>query len=368
MKFTLFWSYYQDYIQSFYRCHPELDQTSYQHQKDALLADYFGWLPALAKKLEDRGVEVQILIVNAKPLQETWAKENGVKFTRNWQYEMPYEQVKRFQPDILLIGSMFHYFGDYLLSLKKHCQRIFAWIACPQPKSLQLVGIDCVLTSHSNFLDQFHHQGQASEILLPTFEPHILSQLNKVQPKYSCSFIGNLSWAHIQRIRVIQKLTKNTPLKIWGDMPRFFSKGLLNKEFIPAYYSARSFAYRVQPSVWGLKMYQILAQSMMTVNVHGDVARGLAGNMRMFEATGTGVMLLTEDAPNIQRIFRPNKEIVTYKDINQLIDRINYYIKHPLECSEIARAGQKKTLSTHSTIQRADELLNICHKYLHEAT
>ncbi|UJB67905.1 glycosyltransferase [Acaryochloris sp. 'Moss Beach'] len=370
MRLTLFWSYYQGYIQSIYSAYSGLEQKSYQDQLSVFLSDHFGWLPALAKRLESLGHEVQILIVNSKPLQRRWAEENGVDFKqKNWQYEIAYEQVKDFQPDILWIGSMFTYFGEYLQRLKPLCRKIFAWIACPSPNSLNLSGVDCVLTSHANFQNSFQRQGQASERVLPAFEPNILDRSNNnVQKNVACSFVGNLSWAHLKRIQVIRELTEYTPLQIWGDLPRLRSRGLLSKGFISAYFTARSVKSRVSASVWGMNMYDVLAQSAMTVNVHGEIAEGIAGNMRMFEATGIGVLLLTEDAPNIKELFEPNVEIVTYTSTSHLIDKITYYIKHPKECSEIAQAGQQKTLSAHNTVCRAHEVLAIFDKYLNSSS
>lgn len=364
MRLTLFWSYYQSYIKSIYDKYPELDQQAYHYQLEVFLSDYFGWPPSLAKRFESIGHDVQILIVNAKPLQYSWARENGLKFTQKWQYEIAYEQVKHFQPDILWIGSMFNYFGEYLQRLRPFCQKVFAWIACPTPKSLDLTGIDCVLTSHTNFQKNFQHKGQASERVLPAFEPNILKLLENVSPDLDCSFVGNLTWAHVQRIHVLKKLTKQIPIQIWGDYPRLLSKGLLRRGYISAYLEAKMFRSRMNPSVWGMDMYSVLAHSRMTVNVHGEVADSIAGNMRMFEATGVGTLLFTENTINIKELFEPGKEVVTYTSIGNLIDQIKYFMKNSEECLDIAKMGQTKTMKNHTTIHRASELERIFDFYI----
>jgi hypothetical protein len=364
MRLTLFWSYYQSYIKSIYNKYPELDQQPYQYQLEVFLSDYFGWPPSLAQRFESIGHDVQILIVNAKPLQYSWARENNFEFTQNWQYEIAYEQVRRFQPDILWIGSMFNYFGEYLQRLRPFCRKIFAWIACPTPNSLDLTGIDCVLTSHTNFQKNFQQQGQASERVLPAFEPKVLNLLENMVPDLDCSFVGNLTWAHIQRIHMLKELAYQTPTQIWGNAPRLLSKGLLQKGYISVYWEARTFKSRINPSVWGMDMYRVLKRSRMTVNIHGEVAEGIAGNMRIFEVTGVGTLLLTEDAPNIKELYEPGKEIVTYSGTSNLIDIIHYYMKNPKERAEISQAGQAKALLAHSTIQRAQEVLAIFDTYL----
>ncbi|ABW28603.1 glycosyltransferase family protein [Acaryochloris marina] len=364
MRLTLFWSFYQGYLESFYESHPQLEERTYQYQVNLLLSDYFGWPPALAKKLECLGYEVQILIVNAEPLQYKWAEENGFHFTKNWQYEIAYEQVRQFQPEILWIGSMFNFYGDYLQTLRQICRKVFAWIACPISPSLNLSGIDCVLTSHINFRDSFRRQGQASERLFPAFEPNILNLLDNVKSDIDCSFIGNLTWAHLKRIQVLKQLSKQTPIRIWGNRPTLLSKGLLKKGYIRTLLEANSLRTNIQSSIWGMEMYRILARSCMTVNVHGEVAGGIAGNIRMFEATGVGTLLITENSPNIRELFDPNKEVVVYDTINDLVDKINYYIQYPRQALKIAKAGQLKTLESHTTSYRSEQLAKIFNLYI----
>ena len=44
-----------------------------------------------------------------------------------------------------------------------------------------------------------------------------------------------------------------------------------------------------------------------SLNRHIDVAEGYANNMRLFEATGVGALLLTEAAPNLADLFEPGR-------------------------------------------------------------
>lgn len=365
MKIILFWSYYDDYLSRLYKVNSNLDRLSYQAQLDYILADYFGWPSALLQRVEKQGHEVKILIVNARHLQQTWAMENGCEFdVQNWQYSIPLEQVKRFSPDVLWIGSMFKYFGEYLGQIAPYCKKIFAWAACPLPKSLDLSHIDCMLTSHTNYQSYFREQGKAAERLLPSFEENILAASNIEYRDIDCGFVGGLSWAHIERIEIIKKLADKTPIQIWSDYPKFLSRGVLKPNFWNAYLKLLSVKSRMNSSVWGMDMYKILARSKITINVHADVASGLAGNIRMFESTGMGALLITEDAPNIRELYEPGKEVITYKSTEDLIELINYYIDQPQERESIAQAGQARTLKDHSTVQRSKDLIAIFTQYL----
>src|SRR5665213_2567251 len=108
MRITLFWSYYPTYISDFYSRHGDLASKSYAEQVERISGDYFGWPMSLAQRMAERGHQVQFLLVNVMPLQRAWCQENDVAFDeRQWQFSLPIEQVRRFRPDVLWIGSMF---------------------------------------------------------------------------------------------------------------------------------------------------------------------------------------------------------------------------------------------------------------------
>ena len=103
-------------------------------------------------------------------------------------------------------------------------------------------------------------------------------------------------------------------------------------------------------------MYEVMTRSQLAVNVHIGVAGGLAGNMRMFEATGCGALLLTEQAPNLHELFEPGQEVASYTGTSDLIARIRHYLANPDEAARIAAAGQRRTLADYSAEARAREL------------
>jgi len=111
-------------------------------------------------------------------------------------------------------------------------------------------------------------------------------------------------------------------------------------------------------------MYKILAQSKIVINRHIDVAEDYANNMRMFEATGMGALLITDEKKNLPELFKVGKEVVTYKDSADLTEKIKYYLQHEDERQKIAKAGQKRTLTDHTYLKRMEELARIIKKYL----
>jgi spore maturation protein CgeB len=110
-------------------------------------------------------------------------------------------------------------------------------------------------------------------------------------------------------------------------------------------------------------MYQILGNSKITLNHHGDIAP-YANNMRLYEATGVGTMLITDWKVNLHEMFEPGKEVVAYRTPEECAELIQYYLTHDNEREAIARAGQQRTLREHTYYHRMQEFVEIVIKYL----
>lgn len=114
-----------------------------------------------------------------------------------------------------------------------------------------------------------------------------------------------------------------------------------------------------QGTAWGRDYFSLLMRSRISINRHGDIARGYANNLRLFEVTGCGSCLVTEHAANITDYFEPGKECMTYRSASELIDMVRYLIANPNKASEIAAAGQKRTLAEHCYENRVGRFLEV---------
>jgi spore maturation protein CgeB len=117
-------------------------------------------------------------------------------------------------------------------------------------------------------------------------------------------------------------------------------------------------------NAWGIEMYQVLHRSKITLNNHISIADNYANNMRLFEATGVGTMLITDWKENLGEMFDVGREVVAYRSPEECAELIQYYLKHDAERAAIARAGQERTLRDHSYFHRMQELVDIVRKYL----
>jgi spore maturation protein CgeB len=111
-------------------------------------------------------------------------------------------------------------------------------------------------------------------------------------------------------------------------------------------------------------MYRTLARSCITLNRHINVAENNANNMRLYEATGVGAMLLTDRKDNLHKLFDIDHEVVAYSSKEEAAEMVRYYLDHPDEMVRIAQAGQARTLREHTYGQRMQELVPILKRHM----
>ena len=111
-------------------------------------------------------------------------------------------------------------------------------------------------------------------------------------------------------------------------------------------------------------MYRALARSKITLNRHINVAESNANNMRLYEATGVGTLLITDRKDNLDELFEVGKEVLAYSSQEEAAELIRYYLAHPDEAETIAKAGQARTLRDHTYKRRIEELVPILERHL----
>ena len=102
-------------------------------------------------------------------------------------------------------------------------------------------------------------------------------------------------------------------------------------------------------------MIKILHKTKILINSHIEDTK-YAGNMRLFEGTGSGTLVLTDKKIGLNALFDVNKEIVVYKNISDLIIKCKKYLLNVEETKKIANNGKNKTMRHHSYKKRVDLL------------
>ncbi|MFC1948652.1 glycosyltransferase [Chloroflexota bacterium] len=98
------------------------------------------------------------------------------------------------------------------------------------------------------------------------------------------------------------------------------------------------------------KMIDIFKSSKINLNFSGTPAHHrLQIKGRMFQVCMAGGFLLTEYVPGIERYFEPDKEIVCFDSVEDLTDKIAYYLEHEKERQAITEAGWKRAINAYTS-------------------
>jgi len=77
---------------------------------------------------------------------------------------------------------------------------------------------------------------------------------------------------------------------------------------------------------------------------------------RHFEIPACGAMQITEDGDVLASRYVPNKEIIIYSGMNDLIAKIRYYLAHDEEREKIAQAGYERTMREHTFEKNMEDI------------
>jgi spore maturation protein CgeB len=79
---------------------------------------------------------------------------------------------------------------------------------------------------------------------------------------------------------------------------------------------------------------------------------------RTFEVPGAGGFLLTQWADGLEHYYVPDREVVLFRDVDELATKIRHFLAHPSERDAIAGAGFERTRRDHLYDQRMREVLD----------
>ncbi len=371
MKILIIDTYYERFLKNVYKNNVYLKNKSYEDQKKYLLSKFFGTSDSYSKYLNDLNFTADDLIVNCSHLQSKWAKENKIrifKFVIHPRfYKLPFignflgnfptlgdiaeKQIIKLKPDIIYCQNISFFPPDFLKRIKSNTKLLVGQIACPLPPKPFILEYDLILTSFPHFVNRLKKMGVNSEYFKIGFDERILSKIGNQNQSINFSFVGSITRHHNKANPLIEYLVNNSDLKVYGHGSNNLKR---NSVIRKNHYGEK----------WGLDFYKTIAKSKISLNRHINISENYANNMRLYEATGMGSLLLTDMKDNLNELFKIDKEIVTYTCMEEAAEKVKYFLSNPYKANKIAKAGQKKTLEEHSYKKRMNQLKEILEKYL----
>ncbi|GHN00233.1 hypothetical protein WSM22_17220 [Cytophagales bacterium WSM2-2] len=392
---------YSGYLAQYQLTFPYFQQKSYKEQYEHLISDSFDSDSSISRALNKIGVNSIVLFNNAPWLQDRWKAENNcVKSGK----ELIFEQLKSIKPDVVWIDNPAFVDRQWISSVRENIKSVKAitGLVCSPYSSndLRTLKLFDFLTTCTPCLDrEFKDLGIKSYLIYHSFDPEILDKI-KSRDEHASSellFIGSLYTGggfHKTRIEYLEEFLKSgLSVEICGsidptaklltkksayyliNMVKGLGGGSLIKDIpilkryeqygdTPINFYSRKLKSSISPPVFGLKQFRKVSKANICFNIHGEIAKNCAGNLRLFEATGVGSCLITDWKENLSELFDIEREVITYKSIPECIDKIQWLMKNPSERLKIARAGQQRTLKDHTTMNRATKVDQIIKDHL----
>ena len=84
-----------------------------------------------------------------------------------------------------------------------------------------------------------------------------------------------------------------------------------------------------------------------------------AVNQRLFDVPAAGAFVLTDWREQTEKLFEPGKELVCYRESEEIPDLVRYFLAHPEERRRIVRAARTRVLAEHTWTHRVRSILTI---------
>lgn len=349
-------TYYPDFLDAHYSANPQLINADYLTQKSALQAQAFGDSDFYSEGMKAAGWLSDDLIVNCPPLMNAWARENNFN---GQPWDLVLAQLSKLSPDVVYIQDMHMMSAEMLLSLRHSCKIIAGQNASPN-FDIPPNHYDVLFSSYPYLVKKFKEAGFNSYLQPLAFDPRVLQGLPSypyLQRPTQVSFVGGITQSHSDRLNWLSHLAEATPIEFWG----------YGAEKFPPDSPVRQ---RHRGQAWGKEMFSRIVASKITLNKQvtvkfgSDAVSSYATNMRLYEATGCGALLVTEHKENLCELFDIGKEIVSYRSNDECSALVRYYIRNPQEAEKIAAAGQARTLRDHTYRKRMEVTARILEEQL----
>jgi spore maturation protein CgeB len=391
-------SMYQGSLDSFCKKFPDHSKLSYEEHKKLLLEDTTEFVGVYLKNFRKLGLEADCIICNDSPLQEKWGKERGISSDR--QADILIDQVAAFHPDIILVENLSYVTSSLLRTIKQHVPgiKLIAANHCSPFNSKvldSLKEVNFVFTCTPGLKLSIEAFGKKSYLVYHGFDTDLLERLDtdKAMPANNFIFSGSLITGgdfHARRIKLIEHILKeHVDIKLYVNLEqnyrirakqaiwlvsetlkklkleRAFDKFPIlqyGKTWVSSY--SDSLIKHKESPVFGDDMLNLFHNSKIVLNFHIGIAGDYAGNMRMFEVTGVGSCLLTDNKKNLGDLFKTDTEIVAYDSDEDCVEKVKWLLEHDNERSEIAHAGQMRTLKSHTVEDRCRSVIEILNNEL----
>jgi spore maturation protein CgeB len=269
----------------------------------------------------------------------------------------------KFQPEIVLTLNFKLFEHTTLHKLKKCGTKLILWMTDSIQRSFikdydyegKLGYFDNIYCFEEQDLGYLKDRYGLNSYYCPMgYDEDIYFPDSKTTQDIDISFVGSVSKQRSEILQVVAKYAKQNSLnmQVFG---KWWTKKYFWKEikFARQYSPLNNYYYN---GIAPLETAKIHKRSKICLNIHIPVHTGL--NPRTFEILGTGSFELMDARKNISGLIRPDTDLVMYKDIDELLNKIEYYLSNDKERQKIANTGYEWVKERYTIKQMAKNIVN----------
>lgn len=398
MRIAFLTSIYPAHAEKIYKENLTLKNQTSEQQMEYIrwhaLSSYVRWF----ELLEEKGFITCLFNHNLPEVALTWAREN--KFqpkTSNPINEIGLEKIRQFKPDVIFLFAPLTYLknnflNELLIKLSKR-PKLIAWYGANCGNEDIFRSFDLTLSNSKHLVNSLRKRDIKADFLQHAFDPIIIEKIKIPKERLNrVAFFGNLDVTtndFRERTRLFEEISnrtnlldvygehktpssveisKNKLLRIRQRVSSCINQFVTNQKF--TYWSdeknlpqspwllSRNFCSRIKPSLYGKEMLQQLSSYHIALNYHNKHTGDFACNMRLFEATGVGCALITDFKSDLNEYFENDKEVVSFKNEEDLLEKIKYLKNNVSVTKTIGIQAQKKCLIQFNTKNQLSILKN----------
>ena len=313
------------------------DQSTFSGRLNTFLSDRYGAAHLLKPVLER---ESAAFFTNGddQVLQRLWASEHGLPRRASLE-EILLGQIEEHATDVFYDLDPMRYGSDFVKKLPGCVKTTLAWRAAPS-RGADFSAYDAVVCNFPSIIKQYHGRGWRAEYLSPAYDPEMNPYAANTDRRIDVLFVGGYSRHHMRRARVLDVVA--------SLRHRFSVVFCLDRSRLTRLAESRMFrlfplhnrrppdtSAVTQAPVFGRDLYAKIGNAKIVLNCAVDMAGADRGNMRCFETTGCGALMVS-DIGNYPSGFVDKKTMMLYESEDEAIAVIEDALENTERSRQIA--------------------------------
>jgi len=308
---------------------------------DAFLHDRYGAAHFLLPVL-DRDPDAFFTNGDDVVLQRRWADENGMPASTTLE-DILLAQIEHHRADVFYNMDPMRYGSAFVKRLPACVRASIAWRAAPSAGA-DFGAYNLLVCNFPGILADYAKRGWRSAWFAPAHDPEMDAYAANTDRPVDVLFVGGYSRHHSNRAhileavaamrnqyRIVFHLDRSRLTRLAESLPgRLLPLGSHRR---PSDIRAVSF----QP-VFGRDLYAAISRAKIVLNGAVDMAGQDRGNMRCFEATGCGALMVS-DTGLYPPGFMEEQTMLVYSGPHDAAHKINRALQNTQHARQMASAG-----------------------------